>query len=187
MKLKTLLLIAAAVLVAGCSSNRGTQSNGSRRPTAHGRGPMMGPMMQGSQGSNSEQTFKSNGQRIYYTATSSSQENITATGGPHWFQMHGGSCVDCHGPDGKGGYSVPMTDVTAPDITYIALTSREHKMHGGEEHPPYTDALIKRAITKGIDPADKPLSYAMPRWNMSDSDLNDVIAYLKTLGDRESK
>ena len=60
-------------------------------------------------------------------------------------------------------------------------------MHGGEEHAPYNDALIERAITKGVDPAGKPLSYVMPRWNMSDRDLNDVVAYLKTLGGRQNR
>lgn len=187
MKLKALPLIAAAVLIAGCSSNNGTQSNGPQRTAAEGPGPMMGPMMRGPHGAASKRTFDSNGQRIYYTATNSSEKPITATGGSHWFQMHGGSCVDCHGPDGMGGRSVPMTDVAAVDITYIALTSKEHKMYRGAKHPPYTDVLIKRAITKGINPADKPLSYAMPKWKMSESDLNDVIAYLKTLGGRQNR
>lgn len=94
--------------------------------------------------------------------------------------------MDCHGPDGKGGYAVPMTDVIAANITYSALTSRVHKMHG-EKHSPYTDALIRRAITNGVDPAGKPLSDAMPRWSMSRGDLNDLIGYLKMLGSRGNR
>jgi cytochrome c oxidase subunit 2 len=180
MKSSALLAVAAVVFfVPGCRSDKGTQPG--RAPAEGYYGPMMGPMMRGRQAPGSELRFKTNGQRIYYTATSGSAAPLTASGGPHWFEMHGGSCVDCHGPDGTGGYVVPMTDVVAPNITYSDLTSKHH-MHGGEEHPPYTDALIKRAITKGLDPAGHSLSYAMPRWNMSEGDLNDLIAYLKTLG-----
>ncbi|MBI3945426.1 MAG: cytochrome c [Armatimonadetes bacterium] len=126
--------------------------------------------------------FRSNGEQIYFTATSRSGEPITFRGGPAWMQMHGGSCANCHGPDGRGGIRVHMTDVVAPDIRYRTLTSAEHDEHGGDEgHPPYTDALIQRAITEGLDPAGKPLDPAMPRWSMSQRDLDDVVAYLKTL------
>jgi len=49
------------------------------------------------------------------------------------------------------------------------------------DHPPYTDALIMRAITQGLDPAGEPLDWTMPRWQMSEADLTDLLAYLKTL------
>ncbi len=48
-------------------------------------------------------------------------------------------------------------------------------------HPPYTDALIQRAITQGLDPAGEPLDWTMPRWQMADQGLNDLLAYPKTL------
>jgi mono/diheme cytochrome c family protein len=126
--------------------------------------------------------FRSNGERIYFTAASESGRPIWFIGGPHWFQMHGESCVTCHGPEGRGGVAVPMTNVRAPDIRYSTLTSEQHEE---DEHPPYTDAFIKRAITDGLDPAGKQLHWAMPRWRMADRDLNDLLEYLKTLdGDR---
>jgi mono/diheme cytochrome c family protein len=49
------------------------------------------------------------------------------------------------------------------------------------DHPPFTDATIKQAITQGVDPANKPLDWTMPRWQMADQDLNDVLEYLKSL------
>lgn len=55
------------------------------------------------------------------------------------------------------------------------------EVRGQRGHPPYTDELIKRAITEGLDPGGKPLDKTMPRWKMSDRDLDDVIAYLKQL------
>ena len=33
----------------------------------------------------------------------------------------------------------------------------------------------------GLDPGGNPMEPAMPRWNMSDQDLDDLIAFLKTL------
>jgi len=128
--------------------------------------------------------YESNGERIYFTATSNSGHPITAqmTG------MHrmGGmmACVTCHGSDGRGGpVTMMMGTFEAPDIRYHTLTETDHDESGEEheEHPPYTDATIKQAITQGIDPAGDPLTWPMPRWQMSDQDLNDLIAYLKTL------
>ena len=45
----------------------------------------------------------------------------------------------------------------------------------------YTDALIKKAIIQGIDEDGEPLNWTMPRWQMSEADLNALIDYLKTL------
>lgn len=187
MKTPTMISVVAVIFTAGCGSDEGerTVQAPDGAPSDGYYGPMRGPMMRGPRVSGSELRFKSNGQRIYYTATSTSDEPVTATEGPHWFQMHGGSCVDCHGPDGQGGYVVPMTNVVAPNITYEALTSEHHGMQGEEEHPPYTEATIERAITEGVDPAGEPLDYAMPRWNMTSNDIDDLVAYLKTLGNSE--
>ncbi len=67
------------------------------------------------------------------------------------------------------------------DIRYHALTEEEHDEHEGEEHPPYTDETIKRAITDGLNPAGESLDYTMPHWQMSDDNLNDLLEFLKTL------
>jgi hypothetical protein len=63
------------------------------------------------------------------------------------------------------------------DIRYHHLIEEEHE----EEHPPYTDELIKRAITEGLNPAGEPLDRTMPRWRMSEEDLDDLVEFLKTL------
>lgn len=125
------------------------------------------------------QRFTSNGEQIYYTATSRYDDTITFTDGPMWLRMHGGSCVNCHGPAGRGGIQVMMTNQVAPDIRYSTLT--KPMKHDSEMEPAYTDAGIRRAITQGLDSSGKPLDPAMPRWHMPDRDLNDLIAYLKEL------
>jgi mono/diheme cytochrome c family protein len=94
--------------------------------------------------------------------------------------MHGGGYAACHGSDGRGGSPILMGTAISSDIRYKHLLEEDE--HGeGEEHPPYTDALIKRAITQGLDPAGEPLDLTMPRWRLSDRDLNDLLEYLKGL------
>jgi cytochrome c oxidase subunit 2 len=120
--------------------------------------------------------FKSNGERIYFTATSNSANPIIASTGQ--MTMHGGllSCAECHGTDGKGGTGrMMMWSFEAPDIRYSSLAA------GLDEEKPYTDDLIKRAITKGIDSSGKRLESPMPVWQMSETDLNDLLDFLKTL------
>ncbi len=103
------------------------------------------------------------------------------------------ACADCHGPNGRGGELVMhMTMIDAPDIRWSTLTEAGHGEHGDEEedhteegeemeHPPYTEETFKRAVTKGVEPDGEPLDEAMPRWRMSDQDLEDLIAYLKQI------
>jgi len=122
----------------------------------------------------SKRKFSSNGQRIYYRAESNSKKPIKATIGTMGMSPPMMSCVSCHGEDGQGGtVQMMMGSFKAPNITYKELTKAEN--------PPYTDKLIKRAITKGIDAGGKRLEPPMPKWSMSDKDLNDLIDYLKTL------
>jgi hypothetical protein len=71
-----------------------------------------------------------------------------------------------------------MQTFDVPDITWPELTG-EHEEH--EEHEPYTEETVKQAIVQGVDPAGHSLEYPMPRWQMSDNDLNDLLAFLKTL------
>jgi|Deesub1362A_J573_1020465.scaffolds.fasta_scaffold00151_24 mono/diheme cytochrome c family protein len=126
-----------------------------------------------------KEEFESNGEMIYYTGFNEKGERIQSDGGPHWLYMHGGACVSCHGPDGKGGGVPHMCTEVVPPITYHDLTEEEHGER--EEHPPYTDEDIKKAITVGVDPSGNQLDPCMPRWKMSDKDLEDLIEYLKTL------
>ena len=149
-----------------------------------GPGMMGGGMMGGMSGRQTAgpQAFRSNGEGIYCTGLSSIGRRILFQGGPMWLSMHGGGCVSCHGLDGRGGTPVPMGSAIPPDISYYTLVNN-HGGHGdGGSHRPYTEELIKRAIVRGIDPEGNRLDPTMPRWDMSDRDLADLIAYLKTFG-----
>lgn len=120
--------------------------------------------------------FQSNGERIYFTAVSDSGKPVLASMG--MMTMRGGmmSCASCHGANGKGGSGRMMMWVyEAPDIRYSSLIA------GHEGERPYTDELIKRAITQGIDSDGKQLEPPMPVWQMSEEDLSDLVEFLKTL------
>lgn len=162
--------------------NRPASSSGAgyyNNPTSYGNG-MGGVMYPEEWDSYSKVDFDSNGELIYYTGYNESGSPIQIEYGPRWIYMHGGSCVNCHGTDGKGGSSVMMSPVIPPDIRYNVLTSEEHNDEE-EEHPPYNNETIKQAIRDGLDPAGESLDIIMPRWDLSDSDMNDLLEYLKKL------
>ena len=119
--------------------------------------------------------FNTNGERIYFTATSDRGSAITYTGGPgsNGWMMGGGqlTCASCHGPDGKGGVHAMgmMQTMDARDIRWSTLQND------------YDAQKFKLAVTQGKDPDGSQFNSDMPRWNISDQDLADLITYLKTL------
>jgi hypothetical protein len=137
--------------------------------------------------------FETNGERIYFTATSRRGTEISAEmpfgpGRMRGMRMRM-TCASCHGPDGRGGnIRMMMETVEVPDIRYQTLTAEGHGDHDdghdgeeGEEHEAYTEETLKQAITEGIAPDGEPLDWPMPRWTMSEEDLDDLIDFLKTL------
>lgn len=82
-------------------------------------------------------------------------------------------CASCHGPQGLGGLS--FGSVRSADIRGGHLRTLE---------PPYTEALLSRAITDGVDQHGGRLNSAMPRWKgmLSPQQTRWVAAYLWSLG-----
>ena len=80
-------------------------------------------------------------------------------------------CAACHRADGSGGVHLPGGAVSA-DLRHKALVTGQK--------PPYTLALLERAISEGIDNTGQPLNHVMPRWRMSARDLHDVAEYVLT-------
>lgn len=137
-------------------------------------------------------SFSSNGERIYFTATSERGTNITYTGGPPSGMMMGGgylTCASCHGPDGRGGMHamMGMRTMNAPDIRWEVLAGEVKGEHGGESEEghgsgEYNLETFRLAVVEGKHPdGATSLSTNMPRWIISNDDLADLIAYLKTL------
>ena len=150
-----LLAVIVTLLLASCASrNRSMGPNGN----AWGTG-----------------AFSSNGERIYFTATNERGTVIDYTGDPAsngWMMGGGGrlTCASCHGPDGRGGvHSMGMRQVIdAKDIRWSALE--------GEFDP----EKFRLAVVDGKDPDGTQLNTDMPRWDIGDYDLADLIVYLKS-------
>jgi mono/diheme cytochrome c family protein len=170
----------ATAAMAGCSSadtsGGGSNSGGGMMGNGGSSSSPGGGMMGGSgSGANS---YSSVGERIYLSGVGTDGQGISRSA-PRVSQgalmMGGGGCGSCHGADGRGGTIKMMTGtaIKAPDVTYGALIGDG-----------FTDATIREAIRDGMDESGKRLDEAMPRWRMSDADLDATIAYLKELGAR---
>ncbi len=177
-----LFIVGIALAISGCVNHMNDDYNRSGQNYGwHEPGYMYPEQYDPSLNSNTAAEFSSNGEMIYYTGFNESGQKIPIRDGLPWLYVHGGSCVSCHGVNGKGGVPIMMSNVIPPDITYEALTVEDEHTDEHEKHPPYTDETIKIAIREGKDPAGDEFDRAMPKWQMSDSDLDDLIEYLKTL------
>ncbi len=126
---------------------------------------------------------ESRGKMIYTTSQSPLGRPVfyrLLSAGTNVFPAKGVFCANCHGLDGKGGRK---GDAVAPDITYGALSRPSTASASSRgQRAPYTDALLARAITQGLDSSGEQLSPLMPRWVLSESELQDLLKYLKRLG-----
>ncbi len=112
---------------------------------------------------------------IFRTGADPDGQPILSSGG----MMMSASCAGCHGVGGRG-LRTPM--FVSPNITYRNLTDPEGMLEpDGTRGPTYTADQIRRAVTQGIDAEGQSLAWPMPRWQLTDDEWNDLLAYLKTL------
>ena len=125
---------------------------------------------------------ESRGKEIYLLGTSKSGKDILAYIGDSSLEVPGSTmaCANCHGVNGQGKRE---GGIDPSNISWEALTKPYGVTHSsGRKHPPYTARALELAITRGLDPAGNRLLYAMPRYQMSKEDLDDLVLYLKRLG-----
>jgi hypothetical protein len=122
------------------------------------------------------------GRTIYQTGRSGSGQPIMATLG------NGGDAIDasllpcsqCHSDDGRGRAEggVQPADIRPQTLAReLALPARAR--------PAYTRAQRVRAITLGVDAGGNALDRAMPRFQLTQADAQDLLAYLDVLGSVE--
>ena len=105
------------------------------------------------------------------------------------------TCVSCHLRSGMG--SIEGEIITPPTNGNTLYRERKPYVEGAEfvplihnyavylsERPAYTDDSLATLLTTGIDPTDRSVLDAMPRYDMSDRDVAILIEYLKTLSDK---
>ncbi|HSF23274.1 MAG TPA: ABC transporter substrate-binding protein [Blastocatellia bacterium] len=122
------------------------------------------------------------GKQIYLYGTSPSGAKITAFLRDAAVEVPASSltCANCHGYRGEGK---PEGGVIPSVITREFLTKPYGVTHqSGRKHPPYADRSLEVSIVRGFDPAGNRLSGAMPVYQMSREDMQDLIAYMKVLG-----
>lgn len=122
------------------------------------------------------------GKQIYLQGTSPSGKEILAYVGDSSLEVPGSvmACANCHGLAGQGKIE---GGINPSNVTWEALTKPYGVTHvNGRKHPAYTGRGLELAITRGVDPAGNKLLAAMPRYQMSKEDLDDLVVYLKRLG-----
>jgi ABC-type branched-subunit amino acid transport system substrate-binding protein len=86
-------------------------------------------------------------------------------------------CASCHGRDGRGRAEQGRVP---PNITWPTLSAPDTTL--GRQRPPYSDTLVIRAVTMGIDAGGNRLDPLMPRFHLSMADAAALLAYIKRLG-----
>ena len=92
-------------------------------------------------------------------------------------------CGACHRRSGMGASEgQDIVPAVTGDLLYSPLrlpTSRPPL--APERRPAYTDETLKRSIRDGIGAAGEPFSPLMPRYPLSDEELDILVDYMKTL------
>jgi hypothetical protein len=102
--------------------------------------------------------------------------------------VHGrdAACVSCHRRSGLGSTEgrITIPPITGPYLFVARAQSLEELGipfvdTARLDHEPYTDATLARAIRDGIGANGRPLNYLMPRYQIDDAAMAELIAYLK--------
>lgn len=122
-------------------------------------------------------THLDNGKQIFMSGMTAQGRVVENSHG-----MEGVGCAMCHGPDGRGG---EMHGIPVPNITFRFLSDpRGYEHPTGRKRPAYTEETVKAAIVAGMDAGGNTLHSEMPRWTgLTAGDLDDVIGFLKSLGE----
>jgi len=106
---------------------------------------------------------------------------------------HDAACVNCHRPSGLG---MVEGKVGVPPVTGRALfgggepvivyTDRQFDQSLSVPHPPYDPAALAAAIRDGRHQSGRAMHALMPRYALSDSHLQGLSVYLKTLSSKWS-
>ena len=89
-------------------------------------------------------------------------------------------CAQCHGGYGEG---TQEGGLRVPPLTFSLLTNHRISAMTGHRQDPYTNQTLARAITQGLDASGAPLHTSMPRYQMTPSQAEALVAFLKKIGE----
>lgn len=113
------------------------------------------------------------GKQIFTKGIGSSGKHLAFTEGSDRFKAHPEGCAGCHKPDGSGR---KLKTHIIPAIKYSALFEPQNG-----KPALFTMKTIHNPIEGGLRADGKPLKKMMPRWQMSNDELQALVDYLKTL------
>lgn len=119
------------------------------------------------------------GKRIYTEGINSLGETYDAVIGEADITLPSSTlpCAGCHGDRAEGGEE---GGVRPPPLAWSHLTKHYGHIHGnGRRHPAFTEASFAESLRQGHDPAGNRLDTTMPRFHLSDEDIEALISYLK--------
>ncbi len=141
------------------------------------------------------------GKRLYEQGLTADGKEVTAvTQGDIEFSSSQFSCANCHR---RSGYGSSEGGQFVPPITASYLFNKREwhrsylfdKMFKEEQpvsfwakirqprvRPAFTRETLARAIREGVDPNGKPMDPLMPRFRIGKEDMDNLLAYLATLG-----
>ena len=127
---------------------------------------------------------ESRGRQIYQQGTSATGAEIVALVGDARTEVPASilPCGGCHGAGGHGAPGQPRSDLAPANLTWPAL-SQPSGAGGRRPRPAYSETSLKSAITRGVDAGGNRLHVTMPRYRLTTRDAEDLIAYLRRLGD----
>lgn len=133
------------------------------------------------------------GERIYRDGVGATGQPLTARGAAQMtLAGKDAACATCHRRSGYGTSEGKF--VIRPIIGPALLQEQTVPVHaprvkarvGVSHRPPYSEALLARAIRNGIDAAGKPFDAVMPRYALSDVEMKALSSYLFSLGAKPS-
>jgi ABC-type branched-subunit amino acid transport system substrate-binding protein len=119
------------------------------------------------------------GKQLYLTGESATQRRVTALIGADEVEVAASvvPCGSCHARSGRGN---PEGGITPSNLQWDVLS--HPATTDDRTRAAYTPALLRRAITMGIDPSANHLQPTMPRYRMAIEEMNDLLAYIEKLG-----
>lgn len=119
------------------------------------------------------------GQMIYRSGTSPIAEIRAKLHGDTIVSAQEFPCVSCHGLEGEGRKE---GGVIAPPLRWDLLAVQRFGDAFQQARPAYSDQSVARAFTSGTALGDRPLNANMPRYQMTDEQVDDLLSYLKIVG-----
>ncbi len=140
------------------------------------------------------------GRTLYWYGLNHQGEPVTATAqGDIKFSGTQFSCVSCHRPSGfgssEGGHYVPP--ISGPKIFSPAEADRVERfkemfqesqpssfwaqVREPRLRPAYDENTLARALRDGINPKGEQLNPVMPRYDIGDRDMANLVAFMQTL------